>query len=248
MKKAVVVTGAAGCIGSEIVSTFSQQGYFVIGIDKNEITNHHANLKIQYDLVKLTKDPLELQRFYETITQHLDHHDVALTCLINNAAVQILEPLDQIDLENFYLSFDCNVVVPLCLTRTLLPQLTEAKGVVINIGSIHARQTKPAFVSYATSKSALAGLTRAMAVDLAGRVRVTCIEPAAIKTEMLLEGFAGDLEMLESLKKYHPTGTIGNPEEVAEFCYFLAESKTPFLNGESIALDGGIGCRLHDPA
>ena len=99
---------------------------------------------------------------------------------------------------------EVNLLAPFVLTKLLLPQLEQAKGSVINVSSIHAHLTKANFVAYATSKAALSGLTRSMAIDLADRVRVNAIEPAAIETQMLLSGFDNDKDQLEKLKKLSP--------------------------------------------
>jgi NAD(P)-dependent dehydrogenase (short-subunit alcohol dehydrogenase family) len=118
---------------------------------------------------------------------------------------------------------------------------------VINIASIHALLTKPRFSAYATSKSALIGLTRALAVELGGRVRVNAISPAAIATPMLESGFSEDPEGLNRLAAYHPSACIGVPDDVARAALCLAEVKGAFLNGAIVGVDGGIGARLHDP-
>jgi NAD(P)-dependent dehydrogenase (short-subunit alcohol dehydrogenase family) len=123
-----------------------------------------------------------------------------------------------------------------------------AKGCVINISSIHARLTKPNFVAYATSKAALSGMTRAMAVDLGGRVRVNAIEPAAISTDMLKAGFKDHPEQYAALEQCHPLGRIGTPEEVAALALSIVDGELRFLHGACVGMDGGISARLHDPA
>jgi NAD(P)-dependent dehydrogenase (short-subunit alcohol dehydrogenase family) len=93
----------------------------------------------------------------------------------------------------------------------------------------------------------LSGLTRALAVDLAGRVRINAVEPAAIDTPMLRAGFEGNEPAFDRLAEYHPVGRIGLPEEVARLVLLLLDPRSPFLNGAVISLDGGIGGLLHDP-
>ena len=134
------------------------------------------------------------------------------------------------------------------MVQTFLSRLEEARGAVVNIGSIHATQTKPRFVAYSTSKAAIAGLTRALAVDLGGRLRVNAIHPAAIRTPMLEAGFAGQSEDRRLLDTFHPAGRIGEPEEVARLAVFLASESSGFLTGSCFGLDGALSARLHDPA
>jgi NAD(P)-dependent dehydrogenase (short-subunit alcohol dehydrogenase family) len=107
--------------------------------------------------------------------------------------------------------------------------------------------TKSGFAAYATSKAALAALTRSLAVELGGRVKVNSIRPAAISTPMLVDGFADNPAAMTDLLQYHPSGCIGSPEDVAKAALFLAENESPFLTGTELALDGAISSRLHDP-
>ena len=174
--------------------------------------------------------------------------DNQLTGLINNAAIQIPEALDSISIQNFQKSMQVNVVVPLLLTSLFKHSLIDSKGSIVNIGSIHSRLSKSGFISYATSKTALAGLTRSLAIELAPyQVMVNCVEPAAIDTDMLRTGFNGDNEKLAELNAMHPVHRIGQPEEIAELVAFLIDSKATFMTGATIPIDGAIGARLHDP-
>ena len=140
-----------------------------------------------------------------------------------------------------------NLFAPFALIRGLLPQLKRAQGSVVNIASVHAHLTKPGFAAYATSKHALVGLTKSLAVDLAGAVRVNCINPAATATPMLIAGFEGRSEAMESLADMHPSGRIAEPLEVARAAVFLASESASFINGAALDVDGAIGARLHDP-
>ncbi|HNC04229.1 MAG TPA: SDR family oxidoreductase, partial [Agitococcus sp.] len=156
-------------------------------------------------------------------------------------------PVEQLTLESFQISQNVNVTAPFLLIKALLPELEKVKGSIINIASIHAQLTKPEFVAYATSKSALVGLTQALAVEVGARVRVNAISPAAIATPMLQAGFEGNAAAYTALKSHHPCGDIGVPEEVANLAVFLASNQARFINGANISINGAIGARLHDP-
>ena len=121
-------------------------------------------------------------------------------------------------------------------------------GCVINISSIHARLTKSDFSCYAASKAALESLTRSLAIELSGRgVSVNAISPAAISTEMLKEGFAKTPHKLEELESFHPSGSIGTPEQLATFVKSISEQRGGFLTGSVLEFNGAIGGKLHDP-
>ncbi len=243
-----MITGAAGGIGRALVSTFLSAGYRVIAIDRAASqTRSHENLNyLKADLQQLVNDEAYAQEIKTRLQDLIGHQP--LRCLINNAAIQQLGPVEELTREHWSLTLDINVQGPFFLLQALLPSLERAQGCVVNIGSIHARLTKPGFTAYATSKAALRGLTQATAVELGSRVRVNLIEPAAIETDMLKAGFEGNPEGLAALAACHPVGRIGTPEEVATLALQIIDGDLKFLNGVIIGLNGGIGARLHDPA
>ena len=242
----VIITGAGGGIGQALTTTFSEAGYVVIATDiaPQPATLHCAHY-LQIDLART------VQEEGYAAAQFAQMHDIIganrLHALINNAAVQILGGVDSLSRADWQKTLDINLLAPFVWTQALLPQLEAAQGSVVNISSIHAKLTKKNFVAYATSKAALSGMTRAMAVDLGPRVRVNAIEPAAIETEMLKAGFAGKPEMYTQLENCHPQQRIGKPAEVARLALAIAEGGMGFLHGACIGLDGGISERLFDP-
>lgn len=241
---AALITGANGGIGTALCNAFADAGYHVIATDlapKTDLPYPYFPL----DLADLPHAPKLQTSFRQQVEAETESR--GLRVCVNNAAVQILGHLEQIEDDAFQRTLDVNLFAPLILARLCVPLLAATSGSIINIGSIHAHVTKPAFVAYATSKAALLGLTRALAVDLGPRVRVNAIQPAAISTEMLRAGFADNHDGLKRLAAHHPTKRIGTPEEIARLAVFLASGNLPFLSGAAIDVDGAIGARLHDP-
>jgi NAD(P)-dependent dehydrogenase (short-subunit alcohol dehydrogenase family) len=241
----VLITGSQGGIGQALCAGFRAAGYFVVGTDL-PAQGAGCDAYLAADLAVFARDAEARGRFARALERLRAGRP--LKTLVNNAAVQTLAGAQDLTGEVLRETLDVNVVAPALLTALLLPELAAQRGSVVNIGSIHARLTKPGFVAYATSKAALSGLTRALAVDIGDRVRVNAIEPAAMATGMLVEGFADNPEGLTRLARFHPLGRIGEPAEVADLAVFLASDRAGFLNGAVVALDGGIGSRLHDPA
>lgn len=243
--RVALITGSAGGIGKALVQRFAAEGYSVIGLDIVPQDDSSPAQYVQVDLIQLCRDDGYRGKILKKITSLLPYGK--LDVLINNAALQVVAPTETLSLTDWHRIIDANVIAPFVLTQGLLSQLSATHGSVVNISSIHAQATKPGFVAYATSKAALSGLTRAMAVDVGDRIRVNAIAPAAIATEMLKAGFSASPEMLEGLRAFHPVGDIGEPIEVAEAALMLASHRLPFLNGAVLSLDGGISSRLHDP-
>lgn len=242
-----VITGCLGGIGRALVQAFADAGYTVVGLDKAAEPTPGGPLPHQYvsaDLLALCTNSADRERVVTTLHGLVGSE---LAVLINNAAWQVVKPTASLTLEDWNTTQHVNVTAPFLLTQALLSPLEAAHGAVINIASIHGQLTKPEFVAYATSKTALIGMTRALAVDLGGRVRVNAVCPAAIATPMLVAGFEGRPEAYQQLADMHPAGRIGQPAEVARTCLMLADRQLGFLTGSCIGLDGGIGGRLHDP-
>ncbi len=244
-KRTALITGAAGGIGSALCEAFTGAGYRVIGTDIKSRPGLACAEFVTFDLLHLQKHKSEVDVFTDALNKALDGTDLGV--LVNNAAVQILDGTSRIRIEDWSKTQFINVTAPMLLVQMLLPRLEACRGSVINMASVHATSTKPGFVSYATSKSALVGLTRALAVDLGARVRVNAISPAATATDMLIDGFKENPEGLEDLGKMHPIGRIADPVEVARAAVFLASDNASFITGCCLNIDGGISVRLHDP-
>ncbi|EKE75367.1 SDR family NAD(P)-dependent oxidoreductase [Gallaecimonas xiamenensis] len=241
--KSVIITGSNGGIGSAICSHFLKLRYKVIGIDLGEDRNH-LDSYLSCDLSKL-----KISTICDSFTASLQSEigDSHLVGLVNNAALQVCGGIESISVEDFSRSLDVNVVAPFILSKICFSNLKENSGSIVNIGSIHSKLTKPNFVAYATSKSALLGLTQSLAVDCGASIRVNAIQPAAIATEMLLDGFKDNPDSYSKLRDYHPTKSIGETSEIARVVEFLLLQSNKFLNGSVIDVSGGISCRLHDP-
>jgi len=240
--KAVLITGASGGIGKALVNTFRESGYYVIGSDLAP-SNVVADIFLTCDLSELATDEGAGERFAAALGEALAGRTLA--ALVNNAATQILGKTADIGLASFRRSLDINVVAPFRLAQLSL-RFLEQNGCVLNIGSVHAAATKPGFVSYATSKAALHGLTRALAIDLGKRCRAICLAPAATATDMLVAGFHEDPEGLAQLGAFHPLDRVASPAEIARLAVLLV-NEAHFCTGTTLYADGGILSRLHDP-
>jgi NAD(P)-dependent dehydrogenase (short-subunit alcohol dehydrogenase family) len=243
MKQTVLITGACGGIGTALCDVFSKAGYAVIGIDKS-IPDAFPHPAIPCDIRKIAQSESVADEIRETV---LELSGNRLNVLINNAAVQIIKPCDELTRQDWASTLETNLLAPFWLTSIFLPELKAAKGSIVNIGSIHAKLTKRQFVAYATSKGALETMTRAMALDLAPEVRVNAIAPAATDTAMLRAGFEGNSEGFAMLEQYHPLGRIASPEEVGRLALFLAGRDAGFITGAVLPIDGGISGCLSDP-
>ncbi len=245
MPRHALVTGSAGAIGSAMVETFQRAGYVVCGLDRVAASPVRPEHHISVDLYHLVHDAPTQQAVLREIMDWLGEHP--LDVLVNNAAYQYVSASHPIPVDEWTRSHSVNVLAPYVLTTALAERMAPGLGSVVNIGSVHSRLTKPGFVAYATSKAALAALTRGLALDYGDRLRINCIEPASVETPMLLDGFKAFPEKKAALEAHHPQQRIGTPHEIAAMALALSSGEVRFLHGACIDMSGGIASRLHDP-
>ena len=214
--KVVVVTGGAQGIGKCIGEEFAKAGAAVCIIDLQE------NDYFQGDLA----DQKTLERFVQKVIADYGKIDY----LINNAA-PLSKGIETASYEEFEYALAVGVTAPFYLTKLFLPYFAENAS-VINISSSRDRMSRPQTESYTAAKGGIAALTHAMAVSLAGKVRVNSISPGWIDN---------DYKVYEGPDAFQqPAGRVGNPMDIANMVLFLCSDKAGFINGENICIDGGM--------
>ena len=243
--KTILITGSNGSIGKDLCKTIKKNGYKVIATDILSDSNNIEYNFIEANLIDIVNDEFKMQIFSKRVRDALGKDN--LYGIINNAALQINKSFETLTMQDWKNTMDVNFYAPLVLSKLFLDELSTSRGTVINISSIHSSLTKKGFSAYATSKAALSGLTKSMSVELGSKIRVNAVEPAAIETLMLKEGFKDSPKNFAKLSDYHPTGFIGKPHDVSQAVLFLLNPLNKFLNGSIIELSGGINNCLHDP-
>jgi NAD(P)-dependent dehydrogenase (short-subunit alcohol dehydrogenase family)/CMP-N-acetylneuraminic acid synthetase len=249
VNKVVLITGIAGGIGFATGMKFKEEGWTVVGIDK--VVNDKVNSLFDVYNVDI-QDDLQIFKVMKEI--RVKYHK--LNCIVNNAAHQICKPIYESTSKDWNDVMSVNVKAPFLLAKYGFDMLRETKGTIINISSVHAITTSKNIGLYASSKGSLAALTRAMALEYAVYgIRVNCILPGAINTDMLKRGLSRDLfgkdgsdtikMRLENLGKKHCIGRIGEPNEIAEVILFLSDNnRSSYIVGQSIIADGGATIKL----
>jgi len=245
MERYALITGSSGAIGSAVVDKFKAEGFFVCGIDivlrKDQVIDYF----IQADLNEFVTDEFCRGNVFIEINKWLDGN--SLDVLVNNAAFQYISLNHPIPVFELSKSFNINVISPYLLITNLANLFSKKTGSVVNIGSIHSRLSKPGFVAYAATKAAIAALTKGLALDYEDKMRINCVEPAAVETPMLLDGFKEFPERKIELESFHPQKRISTPEEISELVFLICSDRLQFLHGSCIDISGGISGRLHDP-
>ena len=147
MTKYALVTGVLGGIGSVISRKLKESGYYVYGLDVRDDFDYKCDRFILFDINQFVADSSYRIRFTEIFNNLIPNLDL----LVNNAAVQRLDSLDNLKIDEWSETLNVNLTGPLLLSKLFLKRLEESKGSIINIGSIHERLTKKRFISYATN-------------------------------------------------------------------------------------------------
>lgn len=214
--KVVVITGGAHGIGKTIAEEFQKAGAIVRIIDIAE-GNHYVG-----DISK--KEVLE--DFADKVIKDNGHIDF----LINNA-LPLMKGIDTCSYEEFEYALSVGITAPFYLTKLFQPYFAEGAS-IINISSSRDRMSQPQTESYTAAKGGIAALNHALAVSLAGKVRVNSISPGWIDTAYTV---------YEGPDAYQqPAGRVGNPTDIANMVLYLCSDKAGFITGENICIDGGM--------
>ena len=214
--KVAVVTGGAQGIGRCIADEFRRAGASVCIIDCQEGDHFIGDLS----------DKPTLERFAQSVVEKYGRVDY----LINNAA-PLMKGISECTFEEFQYALSVGVTAPFYLTKLFAPYFAEGAAVV-NISSSRDRMSQPQTESYTAAKGGIAALTHALAVSLAGRVRVNSISPGWIDTKQM--NYTGP-DATQQL-----VGRVGNPADIANMVLFLCSDKAGFISGENICIDGGM--------
>ena len=214
--KVVVVTGGAQGIGRCIADEFQKAGAHVCVIDKQQGDHFVGDIA--------SKQVLE--QFAQEVINEYGRVDY----LINNA-LPLMKGIDECSYKDFQYTLSVGVTAPFYLCKLFSPFFAQGAAIV-NISSSRDRMSQPQTESYAAAKGGIAALTHALAVSLAGRVRVNSVSPGWIDTAFTVyEGPDAS---------QHPAGRVGNPMDIADMVMYLCSDKAGFITGENICIDGGM--------
>lgn len=214
--KIVVVTGGAGGIGKCISEEFTKAGATVCIIDTADNGYFTGDIG----------DRETLEKFAEKVISDYGRVD----CLVNNAPPMNVG-ISECSYEDFEYAQRVGVTAPFYLSKLFRPYFTEGASIV-NISSSRDRMSQPETESYTAAKGGISALTHALAVSLAGRVRVNSVSPGWIDTAYTVYGGADAVQQ--------PVGRVGHPRDIAAMVLYLASDMAGFITGENICIDGGM--------
>lgn len=230
-----LVTGGTRGIGKAIAARLADCGADVVATGTDPVALAELDR-----MPRVTSAALDLRDDSAIATFLAASVAAPFDILINNAGINRHARVGELLTADFDEIIRINVRAVMLLCRGIVPLMVErGYGRIVNITSIFAVVGKPARASYATSKTALAGFSRALALDYADKgVLVNAVAPGFIATEMTARmlGESGIREMTSQV----PLGRLGTPEEVATLVAFLASADNSFITGQNIVIDGGF--------
>ena len=237
-ERVVVITGAAGGIGRELVDGFAADGYAVVAVDlaNTPVLELEASGKAQAAYACDVSREVDIVEMFARITSRMGRIDA----LVNNAALgPTMAATVDTTLDSFKQALSVNLLGPFVLAREAALRMQRG-GVIVNIASLAGVLGNPRRNAYAASKAGLISLTKSLACEWAGRgLRVCAVAPGYVRTPMVAELERSGKVDLDAVRRRIPMGRLARPDEIAAIARFLASDDARYVTGAVFAVDGG---------
>jgi NAD(P)-dependent dehydrogenase (short-subunit alcohol dehydrogenase family) len=239
-QRIAVVTGGASGIGLAIATKFVQASILTIIIGRDQKKLAAAQKELGDGCRPVCQDLDDLAAIPGLIDKLVQHYG-PIDILVNNAGINMKKDFTDVTDEDFERILHTNLrsvfTVSREVVRTMLPR---GKGHIINISSMAAQYGIPLVIAYTASKSAIEGMTKAMAVELSPKgILVNCIAPGFIATDMSSKALNGDTERKQKVFSRTPLGRLGDPADIGDAALFLASEQAKYVTGIVLPVDGG---------
>jgi NAD(P)-dependent dehydrogenase (short-subunit alcohol dehydrogenase family) len=249
--KIAVVTGGAMGIGGATARLLAERGARVCVVDRDAAAGERAvaALREAGHAAEFFACDVASDAAVEALGRELEQRHPQVHVLVNNAGVQRYGTVAQATAADWDAVLGTNLRAVYLVSRALLPRLRAAGGgAIVNVASVQALMAQAGAAAYVASKSGVAGLTRAMALDhIREGIRVNGVCPGTVDTPMLAwaaQQAPDPQAVLDACRDIHPIGRIARPEEIAEVICFLASPRASFVVGAAWVVDGGLTIRL----
>jgi len=238
--KIAIVTGGGSGIGHAIAEKFVKEKIFTIIIGRDDKKLNAAKEKFGELCSPIICDLSNLSLIPKLVKDIIDKYG-RIDILVNNAGINMKKEFVDVTDEEFQRIIQTNITAVFALSREVVKQmLVQGDGSIINISSMASQYGLPKVIAYTASKSAIEGMTRAMAVELSPKgIRVNCIAPGFITTDMSTKALNGDPERKQKVMSRTPMGYMGDPSDIANAALYLANGEAKYITGIVLPVDGG---------
>ena len=234
MHKVVVVTGASGGMGQATCKIFKENGFVVIGTDRNSNTDSNVDHFFSGEVT----NEIMWQEVAKLVEKNYGHVDA----LINIAGRNYLSGIDKADLDQWRNMMEVNVLGMVVAIKYISPLLKlGSNAAIVNMSSISGYIGSVGYAAYCTTKGAIDSLTKSLALELAPHVRVNAIAPGWIETPFTVEGLEKSSDPAayrRDVEAMHALNRVGTPDEIARSIFWMADGAT-FMTGSVVIVDGG---------
>ncbi len=239
-KTIAIVTGGSTGLGFAMARKFTANNIYTIIIGRDQEKLNKACHELGPTCEAIAFDINYLEGIPALVKDIIKKHG-QIDILVNNAGINQKKNVLDVTDEDFQKILQTNVVSVFALTREVACEMVKKKsGSIINISSMAAQYGLPGVIAYSASKTAIEGMTRALASELSPLgLRVNCIAPGFIVTNMSTAALNGDPDRKQKVLSRTPMGKLGSPEDVANAAYFLASDESSFMTGAIVPVDGG---------
>ena len=239
-RKIAIVTGGSSGLGLAIAGKFIEMNILTIITGRNKDKLNEAAESLGSLCVPRVLDMNDLDAIPEFI-QNVSKEYGRLDILVNNAGINQKKDFLEVSDEEFQNIMAVNLVSVFSISREAAKIMArQEKGCIVNISSMAAQYGIPKVIAYTAAKTAVEGMTRAMAVELGKyKIRVNCIAPGFIRTKMSATALDNDPERKAKVISRTPLGELGLPEDVANTAYFLVSDEAKYITGTIVPVDGG---------
>ncbi len=240
MNKIAIVTGGGSGLGLAIAKAFTQNNIttIIVGRDEEKLKTASQQLgeKCIYKICDLS-NLATIPALIENIISEFGQIDI----LVNNAGINQKKNFTEVTDEEFNRVLTTNVTAVFCISREVVKHmLPRNSGCIINISSMAAQYGLPKVIAYSASKTAIDGMTRAMAVELSPNgIRVNAIAPGFIYSAMTAKALDSDPERKSKVFNRTPMGKMGQPEDIGAAALYLASDGASYVTGIVLPVDGG---------
>lgn len=220
-RKVALVTGGSRGIGCATIELLESKGFCVLAPTRREMDLSDMN----------------------SILSYCNSIECRIDVIINNAGINIIAPLEDVDDDILDKMLQINMKAPLKIIQCLKKRMGNEKiGRIVNVSSIWSFVSKEGRCAYTATKTAINGITRNLALELAkDNILINAVAPGFVNTELTKQN--NTKEEIALLEKDIPLGRMAQPSEIAELIYFLSSDANSFITGQTILIDGGYTCR-----
>jgi NAD(P)-dependent dehydrogenase (short-subunit alcohol dehydrogenase family) len=238
--KVAIVTGGGSGIGLAITEKLVDSGITTIIVGRDEAKLAAAKEQLGPLCVPVRGDLTDLATIPSLVNAIAKQYG-GIDILVNNAGINMKKEFTEVSDEEFQQILLTNVTAVFVLSREVAKcMLEQGKGSIVNISSMASQYGIPKVIAYTASKSAIEGMTRAMAVDLSPKgIRVNCIAPGFIATDMSAKALNNDPERKQKVLSRTPMGQLGCPCDVGDAALFLSSDAAKYITGVVLPVDGG---------